>query len=162
MAPPNFIIREYSEGDAPGVRRCIVELQDFERRIDERLRPGESIADAYLRYMLDRCRDLAGTILVAEIDGTVAGFVRILAHVPYEGLDEPVGDHALVADLAVLEPYRRRGLGAALLEAAEEYARSRGASELRVGVLSANRGAAELYRSMGFAPYLETLSKNLQ
>jgi hypothetical protein len=30
-----------------------------------------------------------------------------------------------------------------------------------VGVLSANRAATELYRSMGFAPYLETLSKPL-
>lgn len=156
------LIREYRDTDARAVRDCIVDLQDFERRIDERLRPGESIADEYLRYMLDRCRETTGTILVAEIDGTVAGFVRILARVPYEGLDEPSGDHALVADLAVREPYRRRGMGAALLGAAEEYALMRGASELRVGVLSANRGAAELYRRVGFAPYLETLSKKLE
>jgi ribosomal protein S18 acetylase RimI-like enzyme len=163
VAPPapGALVREYRDADAGGVRVCVVELQDFERRIDDRLRPGDSIADEYLQHMLDRCRELAGAILVAEIDGVVAGFVRILARVRYDGLDEPPGEYALVADLAVRERFRRRGLGAALLRAAEDYARSRGATELRVGVLSGNRGAANLYRKVGFSAYLETLSKRL-
>lgn len=37
-------IREYRPEDAAAIRDCIVELQDFERRIDERLRAGPSIA----------------------------------------------------------------------------------------------------------------------
>jgi ribosomal protein S18 acetylase RimI-like enzyme len=155
------VIREYRDADAAAVRSCIIELQDFERRIDDRLRPGESIAEDYLRHMLDRCRECEGRILVAEADGTIAGFVRVLARVPYEGLDEPPGDFAFVGDLVVLERFRRHGYGAALMQAAEEFARSRGATELRVGVLSDNQGAADLYRRMGFASYLETLSKRL-
>jgi ribosomal protein S18 acetylase RimI-like enzyme len=157
----SFTIREYRDADAPDVRDCIVQMQDHERRIDARLRPGDSMADEYARHMLERCRELDGAILVIETEGTVAGFVRILARVPYEELDDPPGDYALVADLSVREPFRRRGLGAALVQAAEDYARSHGATELRIGVLSGNHAAAALYRGMGFDPYLETLSKRL-
>lgn len=158
---PAFVIREYREEEVLAIRACVVELQDFERRIDDRLRPGASMAADYLRRMIGRCRDCAGTILVAESDGTVAGFAMILTRVPFEELDDPPGEYAIVADLVVREGFRRRGLGAALLVEAERYARAAGASELRIAVLSANRGAAELYRRVGFAPYSEVLTKRL-
>ena len=38
-------IRKYQPEDTAGVRRYVVELQEFERRIDPRLRPGEEMAD---------------------------------------------------------------------------------------------------------------------
>jgi ribosomal protein S18 acetylase RimI-like enzyme len=155
------MIREYREDDAPAVRDCVVELQDFERRIDERLRPGESMATAYLGQMLGRCRDCAGTILVAESAGAIAGFALVLTQVPFESLDDPPGSYAIVADLVVREGFRRRGIGAALLREAERYAQAAGASELRIGVLSANEAAVRLYRSLGFAPYSQILSKRL-
>lgn len=155
------VIRTYRDSDAAAVRACIVELQDHERAIDSRLRPGESMADAYLGHMLERCRDCSGVILVAEHDGAVAGFATILTRVPYEALDDPPGEYALVSDLVVRGRDRGRGLGAALVRAAEAYARAAGAGELRIGVLSANHAAAALYRREGFAPYLEVLAKRL-
>ena len=161
MAGAMPVIREYRDADAPAVRRCIVELQDHERRIDGRLRPGEAMCVQYLDDMLRKCNELAGAILVAECDGEVAGFVTILARVPFEELDDPPGDRAIVSDLAVLARFRRRGLGAALLREADRYAREAGATEIRIGVMSENRGAAQLYRQEGFAPYLEILSKRL-
>ena len=155
------VIREYREEDASAVRACIVELQEFERGIDDRLRSGESMSAEYLALMLDRCRDCAGVILVAECAGVIAGFATVLTRVPFEALDDPPGEHALVTDLVVREGFRRRGLGAVLLGATERYARAAGAAELRVGVLSGNHAAASLYRRAGFAPYLETLTKRL-
>ena len=155
------MIREYREDDFPAIRRCIVELQESERQIDERLRSGEAIADDYLQNTLDRCRQLAGTIFVAEHAREVAGFVTILARVPFKALDDPPGEYALVADLVVRKDFRRRGLAMALLREAEEYARAAGALEFRVGVLSQNEAAVNLYRRAGFAPYLETLAKSL-
>jgi hypothetical protein len=39
-------IREYRRDDQSALRECIVELQEFERSIDPRLRPAELMADA--------------------------------------------------------------------------------------------------------------------
>ena len=144
------------------MRNCVVELQEFERRIDDRLRPGESMATEYLSHMLDRCESCAGTILVAEADGVLAGFVTILTRVPFESLDDPPGHYALISDLVVRERFRGRGLGTELLRDAEHYAVTAGARELRVGVLSENRAAAGLYRRAGFRPYLQTLAKCIE
>jgi ribosomal protein S18 acetylase RimI-like enzyme len=160
-ATTTCVIRAYREDDLSAVRDCVVELQDFERRIDDRLRPGAAMADDYLRQMIGRCRDCAGTILVAECDSIIAGFAMILTRVPFESLDDPPGHFAIVADLVVREEFRRRGLGAALIAQSEQYARASGATELRIAVLSGNRGAAELYRRVGFAPYSEILTKRL-
>ena len=154
-------IREYRERDASAVTACIVELQEFERRIDERLRPGESMAADYLGELLRRCGECNGKILVAECDGRVAGFIVVLTRVAFEALDDPPGHYALVSDLVVRDGVRRRGIGRALLQEAERCARAAGATELRIGVLSANRAARRLYRRAGFAPYLETLAKRL-
>jgi ribosomal protein S18 acetylase RimI-like enzyme len=154
-------VREYTSDDLSEIRRCIVELEEFERQIDPRLKPGESMADGYLEDTLRRCRERAGTIFVAEVAGQIAGFVTILTRVPFEGLDEPEGDHALIADLLVSAKFRGRGLGEALLRAGEQYAAAGGAMELRVNVLSGNDPAESLYRRRGFTPYLSTLTKRL-
>lgn len=159
---PSWRIREYRAGDEAACRACVVELQDSERQIDPRLRPGEEMADEYWEAMRAQCDAYAGTVLMAEVGGAVAGLVLILTRVPAEALDEPPGEHALVAELVVRTRWRGRGIGAALLTAAEERARAAGASELRISVLSGNAVARRLYRSRGFARYLETLAKPLR
>jgi GNAT superfamily N-acetyltransferase len=156
------MIRAYHPNDEAACRACVVELQDAERHVDARLRPGESMADAYLAQMHAYCRDYDGTIFVAEHGGEIAGLVSVLARVPFESLDEPPGDYAIVAELVVRDRFRRQGIAQSLLDVAEQYARDRGASELRIGVLSQNDAARRLYVRKGFSPYKETLTKPLQ
>jgi len=154
------LIRAYRDEEGASLLDCIAELQDAERSIDGRLRPGRAIAADYLVAMLEDCRRYAGQIFVLEVDGAVAGFTTVFAHVPFERLDEPPGDYALVAELLVRREYRRRGYARALLAHGERYAASQGAAELRIGVLSDNAAARALYLDFGFRPYLETLSKS--
>lgn len=85
----------------------------------------------------------------------------VLVRVPYQDLDEPQGEYAIVADLVVRDAHRRRGIDTLLLRAAERHARDAGASELHIGVLSGNHAARRLYIQAGFAPYSETLSMPL-
>jgi hypothetical protein len=59
-----------------------VELQEFERTIEPALPAGAAMADAYLTYILERCREYRGQVFVAEIAGKVVGFVSIWARVP--------------------------------------------------------------------------------
>jgi GNAT superfamily N-acetyltransferase len=155
-------IRSYEPADEIGCRACVVELQDAERRLDPRLRTGEFIADDYLAQMHVHCRNYAGEIFVAEHGDEIVGLVMVLARVPFELLDEPPGDYALVAELVVRDGFRSRGIGRALLDCAERYARDAGAAELQIGVLSQNTAARVLYLHEGFAPYKETLSKPLR
>jgi ribosomal protein S18 acetylase RimI-like enzyme len=119
------------------------------------------MAAEYFAHMLARCKEFRGTILVEELDEEVAGFVTVLTKVPFDSLDDPPGDYALIADLFVDDRFRRRGVGAQLLREAERLAVSAGAQEIRVGVLDGNHSAARLYRRAGFSPYLQTMSKRL-
>lgn len=152
-------LRAYRDDDAAAIRACIVELQEYERAIDPRLRPGTAMAAEYFTQMLDRCRVYAGRIFIVECGGQVAGFVTVLTRMPFQELDDPPGEFALVSDLVVLKHFRRRGYGTALLHAAEQYAVAQGAGELRIGVLSANHTARRLYLRAGFDIHIEVLAK---
>jgi ribosomal protein S18 acetylase RimI-like enzyme len=150
-----------SDRDHRGVRDCIVELQDYERSLESFLPAGEAMADDYLAFLLRRCEECEGRMLVALAAGEVVGFVCVLTRVPPAEPDEGQADYAYISALIVRAAHRRRGLGRRLLEEAELWARSSGASDLRVGVLAKNRGARELYASLGFAEFQVHLTKPL-
>jgi ribosomal protein S18 acetylase RimI-like enzyme len=156
-----LLVREYRSNDASVVRRCIVELQEFERTIDPRLRSGESMADAYWEQLQARCAAKNGRVFVGEEGGSIVGFVAVLASEAFTELDDPPGHYAFVTDLVVLPPYRNRGVGRRLLDHAETFARSAGARELRIGVLARNVTARHLYLAAAFVPHLEILTKRL-
>jgi ribosomal protein S18 acetylase RimI-like enzyme len=152
-------IRVYRQDDAPAVRRCVLELQEFERTIDPRLRPGEEMADRYWESIQARCAEANGRVFVAEQDGSVVGFVAVLAGERFTELDDPPGTYALVTDLVIQSSHRGRGIGRQLIQHAEAFARGAGATELRIGVLAENTVARQLYRSAGFVPHLEVFVK---
>jgi ribosomal protein S18 acetylase RimI-like enzyme len=84
--------------------------------------------------------------LVAERDGRLIGFVRLVQPVPLEA-----GAHVRqIQGLAVDPDDRGRGLGRMLLEAACDEARRQGARRITLRVLSSNAVARRLYASAGF------------
>ena len=85
-------------------------------------------------------------VLVAEVDGAVAGYAKVTQPVPL-----PSHDHVLeVSGLAVHPLHQRAGVGRRLVEASIEEARNRGALKLTLRVLGPNRRARALYESCGF------------
>lgn len=58
-----------------------------------------------------------------------------------------------IHDIAVSASWRGRGVGRALMAAAEVYAKARGCCKLTLEVLEGNSRAIGLYRSAGFDPY---------
>lgn len=155
----NARIRQSQASDREALLQLVAELQEFERSIDDRLLEGQRMAPAYLDGLELRCKEQRGAILVAELEGKVVGFVAVQSKVPSTELDEPPGDHAWISDLAVAEAHRGKGLGRALLAAADAFARQLGANDVRIGALSENEAAVGLYRALGFEPYLQTFSK---
>ena len=85
-------------------------------------------------------------VLVAERDGAVVGYVRL--HQP-----GPLPSHAhvlVVNGLAVAPEHQGAGIGRALVEAALDEARARGARKVTLRVLAPNHRARRLYDACGF------------
>jgi RimJ/RimL family protein N-acetyltransferase len=86
-----------------------------------------------------------GTI-VSELDGVLAGYVRLGPALPI-----PATDHVLeVKGLTVHPRYRGHGMGKALMFAAIAQAREAGARKLVLRVLGHNAPAQAVYASCGF------------
>ncbi len=163
MAVAVLKIREWDPaGDRRAVRACFVELQDFERALEPGMPPGEQVADAYLDLLERRCREFHGVVLVAEWDGAVAGFVCVWRRYRSSEPDEDPRERGFVSDLVVAEAQRRRGIGRALLQAAEQRAREAGASVIRLDVKAGNAGARALYAAEGFTEIETLLEKPLR
>lgn len=155
-------IRPYaSDTDSEQLRECVVELQDFERKIDPRMPSGEEIADDYIVAMLFRCRMCEGQVLVADVNDEIAGYVTILNRVQSDDLDDGNLEFGLIADLLVRKAFRGTGLGRDLMAAAESYAREHGVRWLRISVMAQNAAARKLYVSTGFSEIYVELEKDL-
>ncbi|MFF3762525.1 GNAT family N-acetyltransferase [Streptomyces sp. NPDC001922] len=84
--------------------------------------------------------------LVAEYEGRVAGYVRLIQPVPL-----PTNAHVrLIQGFAVDTWARGRGIGRALLDAACDEARRQGATRITLRVLGHNTPARRLYAAAGF------------
>lgn len=91
-------------------------------------------------------RHAPGDHLVAELNRRIVGYVRL-------GSPTPLACNAHVRQiqgLAVADEVRGRGVGRALIRAAVEETRRRGARRLTLRVLGHNTPARKLYESEGF------------
>lgn len=154
-------IRRFGPEDAVAVTRCIAELQDYERGIDDRVLPGEAVEGWYLDHLLKACGEQDGAIFVAEEGGQVVGFAAVQSRVPNEDSDERAYNFALISDLGVNESHRGAGIGRALIASCEAFARNRRARWLRIAVLGQNTGARGLYERCGFEDRQVLLEKPL-
>ena len=157
-------IRAYKPEDSKHVRECFIELQEFERVIEPSRLPGDAVADAYIDYMFAKCAEYDGTLLVAELDERIVGFVCVWARVKAREVEELINgpsEFAVVSDLVVLPAYRARGLGRALLQAAERFAIEKGSSTIRIGVLARNGSARKIYGRAGYNDSWVMMTKDL-
>lgn len=84
-------------------------------------------------------------VFVAVYDGKTVGFVQceIYNTLYFELLVNIKG-------LAVSADYRRKGLGRELMKSAEEWAKSKGISKIRLNSGGTRKDSHEFYRSLGY------------
>jgi mycothiol synthase len=145
---PNLVIRPYAgESDLPE----IVRVSNAELAADG-LRERQNVADmsATFRHASDAF-DAMRDVLVAEVDGTVVGTVRI------EWVDTTGGEREYRSRGSVDPAWRRRGIGRRLLDAAVRLAHERALEHptdrpavLGMFVDDKQIGRAALARSAGY------------
>lgn len=88
-------------------------------------------------------------VLVAEIDQTIVGFADVTLRSYADGCDprRPVG---YLEGWYVIESQRGRGIGAALLRAAEDWARAQGCMEMASDTWIDNEGSQRAHEALGF------------
>lgn len=123
-------------------------------RLRHALWPESSAAD----HAVELAQILAGkplgilplVIFVAQsIDGTLVGFIEAGLRSCADGCDQsrPVG---YVEGWYVAEPHRREGVGAALLRAAEDWARGQGCTEMASDAQLENLQSQRAHEALGF------------
>jgi ribosomal protein S18 acetylase RimI-like enzyme len=94
------------------------------------------------------------TVLVAVLDGQVAGMISLAEREHFTGEVD-----AYISELAVGRGYEGRGAGRALLAAADRWAAGRGLARITLDTGAANHRAQRLYARNGFVPEDIRLSK---
>ena len=84
-------------------------------------------------------------VIVADLDGEVVGWVHTMI---WEYLEAEA--FVVIGGLVVDESRRKAGIGRALMQAAEEWARSRGHSVVRLWSSLARTGAHRFYERIGY------------
>jgi GNAT superfamily N-acetyltransferase len=154
-------IRAATHGDRPQLRRAVVELQEYERRLHATRLPGEQMADAYLDWM-QSAADASGAVLVAEIDGAFAGFAAgWIEHVGAIAETSDSTRFGLISDVCVMPEFRGGGLAARLIDEMGRCLGRAGVTRLRVNALAANASARRSYEHAGFTEYEVSYEKSI-
>jgi GNAT superfamily N-acetyltransferase len=157
---PVVIRRFDSARDAPSLRQCVIDQQDFHRTLEPSWPAGEAIIEEYMAYLQRECAAGNGCILLADAGETAVGFVCVVADKRGDAPDDPA-PFAWIQELYVSPEHRGRGVAAMLLAEAEGFARGEGARRLRLGVLDSNARARSFYAKHGFREHVHILTKGL-
>ncbi|MGH2850480.1 MAG: GNAT family N-acetyltransferase [Solirubrobacteraceae bacterium] len=138
-------LRDATPGDAEAVAELLSEM-------------GYPVSAADAADLLAAFSADAGSrVQVAEVSGALAGLIA--THV-VPRLDSERRSCRIV-DLVVAERHRRNGIGAALIDAAEQEARQQECTRLDLSTGDWRPDAHAFYERMGFASHARALVKRL-
>lgn len=137
-ATADWDVRVGQLADAESIGRL---LHDFNREYDEQT-PGPDRLAARIRYLIDGDH---ATVLLGGSGPEGLAVLRFRPAIWTDALE------CYLAELYVVPQRRRHGLGRALLQAAIELARSKGADRIDLGTGEQDVAARALYESFGFS-----------
>ncbi|PKQ06116.1 MAG: hypothetical protein CVT72_07540 [Alphaproteobacteria bacterium HGW-Alphaproteobacteria-11] len=157
----DVVVRVARDADRPALIRLMGALNEFEAAIEDN-RAGASAAESHLDWVSGEIAAQGGVTLVAEDEGSVVGFLSFaFEEDPGTFVRPEHRRHALIWDISVDEGARGKGVGRALLEAAEAHTRAAGIGEIRLYVLESNARAQRIYDAAGYRTYERLMAKRI-
>jgi GNAT superfamily N-acetyltransferase len=129
------VVREYRDGDAAGIARISRENAGFYSRLaPEHFKPPDE--EGFVEFIESdgEWRDAPENLaLVAEVDGAVAGYLEAtlqppLATARWQGQRDLGETRLMISFVGTADEYKRTGVATQLVEAAEAWGRSKGAT----------------------------------
>lgn len=112
------------------------------------LAPDDGAESGYGEFLGSQLHEAASVVLVAEVDGQVAGYVYAgVEPLSWKELRDEAG---FIHDLLVSEDGRNAGVGQQLLDAAIAWLRQRGMPRVVLWTAARNAGAQRLFARRGF------------
>jgi ribosomal protein S18 acetylase RimI-like enzyme len=134
---PPVAVREADDADADAVGRL---LYDFNREFDDPAPEPPELA----RRIRELVADGDTAVLLAGAEPVGVAVLRLRKAIWSQGLE------CYLAELYVVPSRRGQGIGRALMQAAIDLARSRGADQMDLGTAETDVAARRLYESLGF------------
>lgn len=152
-------IRKASIKDLGQVHALLIEMYTGERdNLDPHLKKPLKVRDYYTKLLKERLSDEDSQVLVAEDDGELAGFS--IAYLLEAELREP-SDKAYIRTIYVRKDYRKKGVGADMLEKIESWARNKKAGWIEADAYVANKDGLAFWETQGFKPLFTLITKKL-
>ncbi|HEU0095955.1 MAG TPA: GNAT family N-acetyltransferase [Rhizomicrobium sp.] len=147
--------------DEPAILSFINGLQDYEAAFEPDRRRDADFAAEHWRHVQHVCAEKHGHMVIAEDAGAAVGWAFAYEEHGELFITEPERRHGFLAEIFMAPEARGKGLGRALIESCEIWAKDRGHRLLIIGVLSKNARAIRAYEGSGYAPYTQFLRKYL-
>lgn len=141
------VVRKAVREDLDSVADMIARLKIFNEELNPVFKTIDNVRQKAEEYFLSSLGREEVILLVADIGGEIAGFIRVelVERTFYEPRLK-----ALITDIYVRPRFRRGFVGHLLVEAASKEARMRGAGMLSAVYPATNYVADQFYKNLGF------------
>ena len=157
----SMTIRPATSSDVPALGRlgALLLRTHYEFDTERFMAPDENSGDGYAWFLGTQLHEADVVVLVAEQNGAIVGYVYAgLEPQSWKELREACG---FIHDVVVAEGGRRSGVATALIDAASEWLRGRGAPRVMLWTAQQNDGAQRLFERLGFRRTMVEMTREL-
>lgn len=160
------MIRPAREEDLDDVMALYAEFRAFHvDGVPDRLRPLPPLTAAEREALRTQLREILrepqSVLFVAELGDKLTGLAEVYLRHDEEHPARHTCTYGYLQSLVVRTAERRKGIGQQLIAAAEAWARSLGASELRLEMWEFPAGPLRFYESQGYTTLRRTMIHHL-
>jgi GNAT superfamily N-acetyltransferase len=164
LAEPAITIRPALADDADGITRTFLESAEYHAGIDPERYSIPAAAEISARYRKHRQHPHEATTesitFVAELNKDIVGFADVRLECSPDPMHRKL-TYCRIVEIAVSSRHQNRGVGAALMRAAENWGREQNAEFACLEYLAPNKRAANFYEHNGYRVAALTAIKRL-